>query len=84
MYSVLSLAPLSCWVSILVLVDFVRNAEIAEEMGLPVNSFNPCFSGFCSECVGMLVKQRVVFRVSILVLVDFVRNVSGFKALNLT
>ena len=37
-------------VSILVLVDFVRNvAEVRVTFHLK-KCFNPCFSGFCSEC----------------------------------
>ena len=36
--------------------------------------FNPCFSGFCSECLKTDDPPEYELVVSILVLVDFVRN----------
>ena len=46
--------------------------------------FNPCFSGFCSECNCGLEHDLFTLFVSILVLVDFVRNEKYKIALNLT
>ena len=39
-----------------------------------ITSFNPCFSGFCSECFLAVLWPALYIFVSILVLVDFVRN----------
>ena len=61
-------------VSILVLVDFVRNVSIYEAYRALQICFNPCFSGFCSECIKPFAQVDVAVSVSILVLVDFVRN----------
>ena len=61
-------------VSILVLVDFVRNGSISGAGRKRYNSFNPCFSGFCSECGRLSRSIAYEVSVSILVLVDFVRN----------
>ena len=36
-------------VSILVLMDFVRNAKLKASLVIELNCFNPCFNGFCSE-----------------------------------
>ena len=61
-------------VSILVLVDFVRNGRILSLERCLGLSFNPCFSGFCSECLRAGNWPADTLLVSILVLVDFVRN----------
>ena len=48
----------SSGVSILVLVDFVRNVKTFKTIQKTLTSFNPCFSGFCSECGAGPVSQR--------------------------
>ena len=55
-------------------MDFVRNVFSSPATFLIILCFNPCFSGFCSECRWWCCLHSRGIGVSILVLVDFVRN----------
>ena len=61
-------------VSILVLMDFVRNVCTTRMSRRTFVCFNPCFNGFCSECLSGFDIALAPASVSILVLMDFVRN----------